>query len=138
MHRSEVLMLDTDFSSRLVIAGFSLTIVIASNVSAQETKTLNDAATGNEAGFINSNATATLDCGGGKAAIVGSNNTLTIGGHCAALELMGSSNKITVEFGANAKIDFVGSNNRIVWKTPDGKPPKVTYVGSDNTLTKGS
>jgi hypothetical protein len=76
-----------------------------------------------------------LDCAGGKAEIMGSNDVLTIKGNCSGLDLAGSGNKITIEFGRAAAINFVGSGNAIAWTSADGKPPKVTYVGSENTLT---
>lgn len=53
----------------------------------------------NQAGFLNSGQTATLDCAGGQAEIMGSNNVLTITGQCSGLELAGSGNKITIQFG---------------------------------------
>jgi Protein of unknown function (DUF3060) len=90
---------------------------------------------GNEVGFVNSGQTAKLDCAGGKAAILGSSNVLTITGNCSALALAGSDNKITIRFGPDAQISLVGSGNAIAWVSTDGKPPRVTYVGSDNTLT---
>jgi hypothetical protein len=89
----------------------------------------------NQAGFISSGQTATLDCAQGKAEIMGSNNVLTITGKCSGLELAGSGNKINIQFGPAAKVDFIGSDNVINWTSTDGKPPKITYVGSGNTLT---
>ena len=44
---------------------------------------------GNQAGFVASGQTGTLDCAGGEAAIMGSNNTLTISGNCAGLDMYG-------------------------------------------------
>jgi hypothetical protein len=90
---------------------------------------------GNQAGFLFSGQTATLDCAGGKAEVIGSNNVLTIKGGCTGLDLSGSTNKITIEFGPGAAISFVGSGNAIVWSSNDGKPPKVSYVGANNTIT---
>jgi hypothetical protein len=90
---------------------------------------------GNQAGYIASGQTASLDCAGGKAAVMGSNNILTIKGSCTELALYGSGNKITIAFAPDAQISFVGSQNTIEWSTADGKPPKVSYVGSGNTLT---
>jgi hypothetical protein len=89
---------------------------------------------GNQAGFVNSGQTATLDCFGGKAEIMGSSNKLTITGRCSALELAGSGNTITIEFAAGATVSFVGSSNAITWTSADGKAPKVTYIGSNNTM----
>ena len=89
----------------------------------------------NQAGFVASGQTGTLDCAGGKAAIMGSNNILTISGNCAGLDMYGSGNKLTVQFKPGAEISFVGSGNAISWTSADGKPPKVSYVGSGNTLT---
>jgi hypothetical protein len=90
---------------------------------------------GNQAGFVASGQTGTLDCAGGKAEIMGSNNTLTISGNCAGLDMYGSGNKLTVQFKPGAQISFVGSGNAISWTSADGKPPRVSYVGSGNTLT---
>ena len=90
--------------------------------------------TGNQAGFVSSGQTATLECNGGKAEIIGSNNKLNITGRCSALELAGSGNAITIEFATGATIDFVGSGNTITWTSVDGKAPKVTYIGSNNTM----
>jgi Protein of unknown function (DUF3060) len=89
---------------------------------------------GNQAGFVASGQTATLDCAGGKAAVLGSNNVLTVSGSCTGLDMYGSGNKITVQFGPAAEISFVGSGNSIRWTSSDGKPPKVSYVGSGNEL----
>jgi hypothetical protein len=89
----------------------------------------------NEAGFISSGQTATLDCVGGKAEIVGNNNALTITGRCSNLDLAGSENKITIEFGPAAKVSIVGSNNAIIWTSVDGKPPTISSVGAANALT---
>jgi hypothetical protein len=89
----------------------------------------------NRAGFVSSGQTATLNCAGGAAEIMGSNNVLTITGKCSKLDLAGSNNKITIEFASGATISFVGSSNAITWSSADAKPPKVSYVGSDNTLT---
>jgi Protein of unknown function (DUF3060) len=89
----------------------------------------------NAAGFVDSEQTATLDCVGGKAEIMGSNNVLTITGKCSGLELAGSGNRINIQFGPAAKVDFVGSDNVINWTSTDGKPPKLSYVGSGNRLT---
>ena len=90
---------------------------------------------GNQAGFVSSGQTATVDCIGGQAAIVGSNNDLTIKGNCTSLSLFGSSNKISIQFAPGAQISFVGSDVTISWTSADGKAPKVSYVGSGNTLT---
>ena len=59
---------------------------------------------GNQAGFVASGQTGTLDCAGGKAAIMGSNNTLTISGNCTGLDMYGSGNKLTVQFKSRAEI----------------------------------
>lgn len=90
---------------------------------------------GNQAGFMASGQTATLDCAGGRAEIMGSGNVLTITGKCTRLDLAGSGNKITIEFGPTAEIAFVGSGNAISWTSTDGKSPRITYLGSGNTLT---
>ena len=87
----------------------------------------------NQAGFVSSGQTATVDCIGGQAAIVGSNNDLTIKGNCTSLSL--PSNKISIQFAPGAQISFVGSDITISWTSADGKAPKVSYVGSGNTLT---
>jgi hypothetical protein len=89
----------------------------------------------NQAGFVNSGQTATLDCLGGKAEIVGGDNVLAIKGKCSNLDLAGSGNKITIEFGPAAKVSILGSNNAIVWTSVDGKPPTINYVGSGNAVT---
>jgi hypothetical protein len=99
---------------------------IASPVKAQDASTQSD--------FLSSNQTATLDCARGQAEIMGSNNVLTITGKCSGLELAGSRNKITIEFGASAQIEFVGASNTITWTSADGKPPKVSYIGSGNQM----
>ena len=88
----------------------------------------------NAAGFVASDRTSTLDCAGGKAEVVGSNNVLTIQGNCSGLDLAGSGNKLTIAFGAGAKISVVGSSNAILWTAADGKTPKISTVGGDNTL----
>jgi hypothetical protein len=108
----------------LALVGYG-TMVVAANAQMSS----------NQAGFLNSGQTATLDCNQGKAEIMGSNNVLTITGKCSALELAGSGNKITIQLGTSSKIDFVGSGNSIAWTSADGKPPKISYVGSGNTLT---
>jgi Protein of unknown function (DUF3060) len=48
--------------------------------------------------------------------------------------LAGSGNAITIEFAARATIDFAGSGNTITWTSVDGKAPKITYIGSNNTM----
>ena len=107
-------------------------LVLAASIYSVGTATAQTA--GNQAGFVSSGQTATLDCNGGKAEIIGSNNKLTITGRCSALELAGSGNAITIEFAAGATIDFVGSGNTITWTSVDGKAPKITYIGSNNTM----
>jgi len=90
---------------------------------------------GNTGGYISSGQTASLDCAGHTAAIIGNDNILTIGGNCSSLGLSGSGNKITIQFAPGARIQFVGANNTINWTTTDGKPPKVSSVGSGNTIS---
>ncbi len=65
---------------------------------------------------------------------MGSHNALTITGLCSGIELAGSGNKIAIQFGAGAKIEFVGSNNVITWTSADGKSPQATYVSAGNTM----
>ena len=89
----------------------------------------------NQAGFVSSGQTATLDCHGGAAQIVGSTNVLTISGKCTALNVVGSGNKITIEFAPGSTIGAVGSNNAISWTSTDGKSPRISTLGSGNTLT---
>ena len=85
--------------------------------------------------FAGSNETTSLDCRGGGAQIAGSNNKLILTGGCTMLGVLGSNNTVTVALAANARIQFVGSNNTITWTSPDSKEPTVQYLGSDNTLT---
>ena len=90
---------------------------------------------GNQVGFLNSGQTATLDCHGGAAQIMGSANVLTISGKCSALNVAGSGNRISIEFAPGSAISLAGSQNAISWTSTDGKPPKISVVGSGNTLT---
>jgi hypothetical protein len=71
---------------------------------------------GNQAGFMNSGQTATLDRAGGKAEVMGSNDVLTVSGKCSGLDLFGSNNKLTIQFASTGKIAILGSN------TPSGGP----------------
>ena len=93
------------------------------------------AQSGNQVGFLSSGQTAKLDCRGGPAQIMGSTNVLTISGKCTALNVAGSGNRITIEFTPNSTISVAGSNNAISWTGTDGKSPKLSTVGSSNTLT---
>jgi hypothetical protein len=85
--------------------------------------------------FAGSGQTTTLDCAGGGVQILGSNNKLTVTGGCAMLSMVGSNNAVTATLAKNANIQFVGSNNEIIWSTPDGKQPLTQYLGSGNILT---
>ena len=84
--------------------------------------------------FAGSNQTTSLDCAGGGAQIIGSNNKLTLTGGCTMLGAVGSNNTIAVALAANARIQFVGSNNALTWTSPDSKEPMVQDLGSNNTL----
>jgi hypothetical protein len=88
---------------------------------------------GNQAVFLQSGQTATLDCNGGKAGVEGSNNVLTIKGKCTDLQVAGSGNKIAVEFGSGSAIEFAASGNAVKWSSSDGKPPRISSIGTGNT-----
>jgi hypothetical protein len=98
-------------------------------------RTANTQTAGNEAVFLQSGQTASLDCAGGKAGVTGSNNVLTFTGKCTDLELAGSGNKISIQFGPGARIEFVGSDNAVTWTSTDGKPPRMESIATGNTLT---
>lgn len=93
-------------------------------------------AAGKGAQLLGSGRTTTLNCSGKEAQITGSKNTVTLTGGCTNLKMLGSNNVVNAELGANARIEFVGSNNTLTWSTPDGEEPKVQSVGKGNTLTK--
>jgi hypothetical protein len=94
-----------------------------------------EAQNNNQAAFLQSGQTATLNCSGGATQIMGSNNDLTVSGKCSALNVAGSGNKITIEFAPGASISLAGSNNAISWTGADGKKPMMSSVGSGNTVT---
>jgi hypothetical protein len=78
-----------------------------------------------------------LDCAAGQAEIAGSNNILTINGDCKKLEVLGSNNAIMVALAESAEVQLVGSNNKIIWTTPNGPSPSIQQLGSGNTVSKG-
>jgi hypothetical protein len=84
-----------------------------------------------------SDQTKTLDCAGGWARIAGAHNNVTLTGNCAGLTIYGSRNNVTAAFQADARVRFVGSNNEVIWTTPDAKEPRVHHLGAGNTMKPG-
>jgi Protein of unknown function (DUF3060) len=87
--------------------------------------------------FAGSDVKSVLDCAAGQAEIAGSNNILTINGDCKKLEVLGSNNAIMVALAERAEVQLVGSNNKIIWTTPNGPSPSIQQLGSGNTISKG-
>ena len=102
----------------------------------------------NDSGLTVSHACAA----GERVAIAGSGNTVTLSGPCANVAIAGAGNTLTIALadklaiaGANntvdvdaaGKIAVTGSGNKVTYKAglPPAKAPKVSNLGTGNTVS---
>lgn len=80
----------------------------------------------------------TIKCDGSKVSMVqinGTENTATISGSCKSISVNGTDNKITAE--TVGSITLQGTDNHLTYKLGlDGKTPKITNNGVDNSAVK--
>lgn len=87
--------------------------------------------------FSGAGRRATLDCRGGTIAIVGHGNSLNIRGPCRKIDLTGTGNALVIE--SVVSIEISGAKNHVTWlHEQDGRPPRVSRTGSDNTVVRAN
>jgi hypothetical protein len=82
-----------------------------------------------------SNLTRVIDCSGANVRINGNDNELRLRGDCGKVKVIGSYNEIKIE--AASSISSLGSYNEIFWERGiGGKTPRISSLGSDNSIEK--
>ncbi len=86
--------------------------------------------------FSGSGHQRTIACDGRKLEVVGTDHVVTATGVCAAVEITGVGNNVTVAVAPKGRLDIVGTDHTVRWKS-DGKiSQSVTGTGHRITRVK--
>lgn len=86
--------------------------------------------------FEGEGKTVSLDCEGGAARVEGANNMVTVTGQCARLDVEGMANTVTVDLASRGTIAVEGTDNMVIWTTPDDSEPTVHSEGYANEVAR--
>ena len=67
--------------------------------------------------------------------VVGNENKITLTGDCAKVDVTGNKNAIDID--ATVAISVMGNKNAVTWaRMIDGKKPKISNLGSKNSISR--